>query len=297
MTPSSEETRAEFRREALLHLDELIGLGLRLTGGDASGAEDLARETLLGAYRARGDVRGTTNLRAWLMAILRDIFVDELRERGRRPGPVDRDETEPGPAGRDEGAEGGIYHELGPADPEEDFLDRLADREVAEAIEGLEDDDRVPLVLADLEVMSYRDIAETMQVPVSTVTSRLFRARRRLQRELYGRTPEAGTGRASGSEGAPGGPGRQAGPDGESRGRPGDIGCAEAGAKVYEYLDGELDPDIQERIHRHVEICQRCHSLFDFERLFLDRVRDRGLAVGDVGGLRRRLETFLEDLA
>lgn len=296
MTTSSEETGAEFRREALLHVEALFGLGLRLTGGDASGTEDLLRETLLRAYRAREDVHGTTNLRAWLMAILRDIFLDELRERGRQPGTAARDGVESDPAGRDEGGEDGVFQDLAPADPEEEFLDGLADREVAEAIEGLEDGDRVPLVLADLEVMSYRDIAETMQVPVSAVTSRLFRARRRLQRELYGRSPEAGTGRASGTGGAAAGPGPRTGPDEEREGRPGDIGCPEAVAKVYEYLDGELDPETQERIHRHVEICQRCHSLFDFERLFLDSVRDRGLAVGDVGGLRRRLEAFLEDL-
>ncbi len=292
MTTSSEETSADFRREALLHLEALSGLGLRLTGGDASGTEDLVRETILRAYRARGEVQGTTNLRAWLMAILRDIFLDGFRERGRRPGT----------AGRDEAGEDGVYDDLAPANREEDVLDRLADREVAEAIEGLEDGDRVALVLADLEVMSYRDIAETMQVPVSAVTSRLYRARRRLQRELYERSPEAGTGRASKTGGAPGGAGRRTDPDEERGGppgdigRPGDIGCPEAAAKVYEYLDGELDPETQERIHRHVEICQRCHSMFDFERRFLDSVRDRGLAVGDVGGLRRRLEAFLADL-
>lgn len=296
MTTSSQETRAEFRREALLHLEALYGLGMRLTGGDASGAEDLVRETIRRAYRARGDYRGTTNLRGWLTAILRDIFLDEFRERGRQPGPVGRGGTGPPPPGREVAGEGGVYHDLHPADPEEDFLDRLADRDVAEAIEGLEDEERVPLVLADLEVMSYRDIAETMQVSASALTSRLFRARRHLQRELYGRTPETGTLQASGREGPAGDRGSRAGPDEEGRGRPGDLGCPEAVAEVYEYLDGELDPETQERIHRHVEICQRCHAFFDFERLFLDSVRDRGLAVGEVGGLRSRLETFLDDL-
>lgn len=84
--------------------------------------------------------------------------------------------------------------------------------------------------------------------------------------------------------------GREGGGDGP----PGDVECREALEKVYEYLDGELDPDTQERIHRHVEICQRCYPYFDFERLFLDSVGDRGLASGDVEGLRDRLETLLE---
>lgn len=83
------------------------------------------------------------------------------------------------------------------------------------------------------------------------------------------------------------------GAEGEA-GAPDDVGCGEAREKVYEYLDGELDPETQERIHRHVEICQRCYPYFDFERLFLDAVRDRGLAPGSAGELRGRLEGLLE---
>lgn len=85
-----------------------------------------------------------------------------------------------------------------------------------------------------------------------------------------------------------------AGPAEEGPGAPGDIECREALEKVYEYLDGELDPETQERIHRHVEICQRCYPYFDFERLFLDSVRERGLATGDVEVLRGRMERLLE---
>ena len=83
------------------------------------------------------------------------------------------------------------------------------------------------------------------------------------------------------------------GPDGG--GPPGDIGCEEALARVYEYLDGELGPEMQERIHRHVEICRRCYPYFDFERLFLDYVREKGLGTGESSEeLRRRVESLLE---
>lgn len=80
----------------------------------------------------------------------------------------------------------------------------------------------------------------------------------------------------------------------EAGGLPREMECREALGYVYEYLDGELDPDTQERIHRHVEICQRCYPYYDFERIFLDTVRDRGLASGDVERLRDRLEGLLE---
>jgi len=78
-------------------------------------------------------------------------------------------------------------------------------------------------------------------------------------------------------------------------GPPGGIGCEEALARVYEYLDGELEPSTQERIHRHLEICERCYPYFDFERLFLDHVREKGLRSGDSDRLRRRLESLFAD--
>ena len=87
--------------------------------------------------------------------------------------------------------------------------------------------------------------------------------------------------------------GGRVGPD--DGGPPGGIDCEEALARVYEYLDGELDPEMQERIHRHVEICKRCYPYFDFERLFLDYVREKGLRAGDSSeALRRRVESLLE---
>lgn len=89
--------------------------------------------------------------------------------------------------------------------------------------------------------------------------------------------------------------GGRSGPDGG--GPPGGIGCEEALARVYEYLDGELDPGTQERIHRHLEICKRCYPYFDFERLFLDYVREKGLRAGETSEeLRRRVGSLLEQL-
>lgn len=61
-----------------------------------------------------------------------------------------------------------------------------------------------------------------------------------------------------------------------SRPEPGS--CEEALLYVYEYLDGELEPEIAERIDEHLRRCVACYPYFDFERLFLDHVRERGLA-------------------
>lgn len=77
-------------------------------------------------------------------------------------------------------------------------------------------------------------------------------------------------------------------------GPPGGVPCEEAVARVYEYLDGELEPEDRERIHRHLEICRRCYPYFDFERLFLDRIREKGLSTSDTGELRERVASLLE---
>lgn len=76
---------------------------------------------------------------------------------------------------------------------------------------------------------------------------------------------------------------------------PGDVSCEEALSRVYEYLDGELDPESQERIHRHIEICRRCYPFFDFERLFLDYIEEKGLTSERRERLQERVLRVLEE--
>lgn len=178
----SDRQRVEFREEALPHLEALYGLGLRLTGGDEARAEDLVQETVLKAYRAWDDFELGTNCRAWMMTILRNTFINEFRRKENRPARVEYDEVE----------ERSVYPEVEDSDPEGEFFDELVDEQVVEAIEDLEPEFRLPLVLSDLEGLSYREIAEALDVPVGTVKSRLFRARQRVQERLYSYAREMG---------------------------------------------------------------------------------------------------------
>ena len=77
-------------------------------------------------------------------------------------------------------------------DPEGTFFGRLVDEKVLEAVDALPPDFREVLVLSDMEGMRYAEIAETLDVPVGTVKSRLFRARRLLQAQLYSYAVEMG---------------------------------------------------------------------------------------------------------
>lgn len=172
----------EFEDEALVHLDALYGLARRLTGGDAARAEDLVQETVLKAFRAWDDFELGTNCRAWLMTILRNTFINQFRRRRRRPAPVEFEEVQ----------DRSVFEETKDVDPEGSFFDRIIDEEVVAAIDQLPAEFRIPVVLSDLEGLNYREIADIMEIPVGTVKSRLFRARKRLQKKLYSYAREMG---------------------------------------------------------------------------------------------------------
>ena len=177
-TPTSpapvDEKRASFEREALVHLDALYRVALRLAG-NAADADDLVQETMLKAYRAWDQYQKGTNAKGWLLTILRNAFINEYRRKTRHPETVDVDTVEPF----------AVFEDIQEDDPQGAFFDRIVDDEVLRAIDGLPETFRETVVLSDVEGMSYQEIAKILGVPVGTVKSRLFRARQMLQRKLY----------------------------------------------------------------------------------------------------------------
>jgi len=175
LSPADEaEKRTSFEREALVHLDSLYRVALRLTG-NAAEADDLVQETMLKAYRAWEQYQKGTNAKGWLLTILRHAFINEYRRRTRHPETVDLDAIEPF----------SVFEELQDEDPQGTFFDRIVDDEVLRAIDQLPEQFRETVVLSDVEGLSYDEIARILEVPVGTVKSRLFRARRMLQGKLY----------------------------------------------------------------------------------------------------------------
>jgi RNA polymerase sigma-70 factor (ECF subfamily) len=170
-----------FDDEAIPHLDALYRVALRLTG-DPARAEDLVQDTMLKAYRAWRQYRPGTNAKGWLLTILRNTFINDYRRRKLEPVAMDLEAAEPH----------AVFRDVAEADPEGAFFARIVDRKVIEAIDALPTDFREVLVLSDVEGLSYAEIAEALQVPVGTVKSRLFRARRQLQAALYAHAVEMG---------------------------------------------------------------------------------------------------------
>ena len=159
-----------FESNALPHLDTLYRVALRLTGEPAA-AEDLVQDTMLRALRAWGSFRPGSNARAWLVTILRNQFINGWRSEKRAPVGVDMDAVPEAPDPKD-------------PDPEGRFFSELVDEEVLRAVDALPEEFREVLVLSDMESMPYAEIAESLNIPVGTVKSRLFRARRILQGSL-----------------------------------------------------------------------------------------------------------------
>ncbi|HEX3928332.1 MAG TPA: sigma-70 family RNA polymerase sigma factor [Gemmatimonadales bacterium] len=167
-----------FEHEALPHLDTLYRVALRLTGEPAA-AEDLVQETMLRALKAWSSFRPGSNARAWLVTILRNQFINGWRARKRAPTAVDM-EALPEPV------------DLSNPDPEGRFFRELVDDEVLRAVDALPEEFREVLVLSDMEELPYAEIASALDIPVGTVKSRLFRARRILQGRLRRYAEEAG---------------------------------------------------------------------------------------------------------
>lgn len=172
--PAPEERRAGFEKEALVHLDALYRVALRLSG-NASDAEDLVQDTMLRAYRSWESYTPGTNAKGWLLTILRHLFINEYRRRSRHPETVDVDTIEPF----------ALFQEVQEEDPQGAFFDRIVDDEVLRAVDQLPEAFREAVTLSDVEGLSYEEVAKVLDVPVGTVKSRLYRGRRLLQAKLY----------------------------------------------------------------------------------------------------------------
>jgi RNA polymerase sigma-70 factor (ECF subfamily) len=165
----------DFDDVALVHLDSLYRAALRLTRHRAE-AEDVVQETFLRAFRAFGTFERGTNCRAWLFTILRNVFLTRARRQGREALDVEAVSTE---------APGGLAAQW-PAghDPEDEYLQTVLHGDVDRALRALPLPYREAVILADLEGLTYQEVAQALGCPVGTVMSRLSRGRARLRRAL-----------------------------------------------------------------------------------------------------------------
>ncbi len=198
-TPFSErKRRREFEREALVHLDALYGLALRLSRNERD-AEDLVQDTCLKAYQHFDKYTQGTNCKAWLFKILTNTFINRYRRTQRRKT-VFAEDMEVSPIDRLESRPTNPLEEH--AEDQAELFGRLFGDEVSAALEEVPVDFRMVVLLVDLYGLAYKEAADIIGCPIGTVMSRLYRGRRILQSRLRGYAEERGLiGPAEGADG------------------------------------------------------------------------------------------------
>lgn len=170
------ERMSEFEQVALVHLDALYQSALWLTRSRAE-AEDVVQETCLRAFRSFHRFNPGTNCRAWLLTILRNVFLNGLRRGSREM--LEGDSTV-----WETGAESATQEAPSAGNPEEEFFQTVVHGDVDRALRALPLVFREAVILADLEGLTYKEVAEVLGCPVGTVMSRLSRGRHLLRRSL-----------------------------------------------------------------------------------------------------------------
>jgi len=178
MSRWSDKKKKEFEELTLEHLDTLYSTALRLCRNEDL-AQDLVQETYLRAFRFYDKFQLGTNIKAWLLKIMKNIYINKYRKEQREVNLFDLTDIDP------------IYEEFlqreaikSMDNPEDCFFNKVFTQDLEKALNKLPEEFKMVVILADIEGLSYREIAEIMECPIGTVMSRLHRARRILQKYL-----------------------------------------------------------------------------------------------------------------
>lgn len=157
----------EFERAALPHLNDLFRTAARVVGNRTE-AEDLVQEAYLQAWKSFHRFEPGTNCRAWLFKILFHVIHHHRRKWYNAKTARESEE---------------ILERTIPYEPP--VPQHLSDEEVLAAFEKLPHHYREVVLLADVQELSYKEVAEALDIPMGTVMSRLSRGRKLLREELY----------------------------------------------------------------------------------------------------------------
>ncbi len=170
-------------------------------------ALDIVQDAFIKAHRYLDKFEGNSSFYTWLYRIVMNLAIDHLRKH-RRVKPTELDETRIHP---DEGAESALMPRILGGNPGRALADKQIRHRIDQALDELSENHRTVLVMRELEGLSYEDMAKAMGCSKGTIMSRLFHARKNMQRRLLdlidnpsrelleelGVAPEAEEGKAS----------------------------------------------------------------------------------------------------
>ncbi len=178
----------EFELDALKYIDSLFNVAMRMTR-NKDDAEDLVQETYLKMHRFSHTFDEGSNLKAWLFKILRNTFINLYRKKIREPQEIHYDNNE----------EFYLFNRITADRTDDKFLgkgtigieEHLED-EIKYALDNLPLAFREVVLYSDVEGLSYEEISGIVGCPLGTVKSRLYRARRALQKLLWNYAKDKG---------------------------------------------------------------------------------------------------------
>ena len=169
--------KAAFDLLVIKYQSRIINLVMRFVRNH-SDAQDVTQETFIKAYRALPNFRGDSAFYTWLYRIAVNTAKNYLAVQSNRRLPqVNQDISE-----MEQIDDGTALKELDT--PENLLLSQEIQGTVIRAIENLSNDLKIAITLRELEGLSYEEIAETMDCPIGTVRSRIFRAREAIDKQL-----------------------------------------------------------------------------------------------------------------
>jgi RNA polymerase sigma-70 factor (ECF subfamily) len=172
------DARELFDRLVWPHAATVARTALFLTHNQAE-ADDLAQETLIKAFKALDRFEAGTDMRAWLLAILRNTRIDRVRAQASRSMVAFND------AAVDAAESPAVVEDDSSLwDKPESMLERFSDQQVIQALQELPEEIRWTLLLVDVEGLEQGDAAGILDVPVGTVKSRIHRGRAMLRKSL-----------------------------------------------------------------------------------------------------------------
>ncbi|GIK20849.1 MAG: sigma-70 family RNA polymerase sigma factor [Ignavibacterium sp.] len=171
ITSEVRKLNEEFQLKAIPHLDELYDFAYRVTGS-SSNAGALLIETFRGAYWFWAKLDERIGCKAWLFRIMRNTYTSIYWKKTKKSGEVNYEDILK------------LYESLKPSSTGDYILKienyNLPENELTKIISTLPYDFRIVIILKDILGHSYDDIADFVDVPIGTVRSRLYRARKML---------------------------------------------------------------------------------------------------------------------
>ncbi len=136
---------------------------------------DALQETFLRIHRSLPELKSEGSLKRWAFRIATNVAHDARNKRRRALSTYGLDADEGAPA---------VLHGGHVRPPEHDLVQREMNERLRRALEGLSEDLRAPLLLHTVSGLKYREVADALDLPIGTVTSRIHTARTRLAAEL-----------------------------------------------------------------------------------------------------------------